>query len=134
MGGPGIGTNPDEMLVGAAATCYLITLAAILENRRLPLQELTLASEGIVSQTGSLKFEQIIHRPRVVLAHEATDQQLATAETACHRADQHCMISKALHGNVINMIEPTVTRANEQTRSSQLSAPQPSIQTTVFHP
>ncbi|MCL6626498.1 hypothetical protein [Alicyclobacillus shizuokensis] len=23
MGGPGIGTNPDEMLLGAAATCYM---------------------------------------------------------------------------------------------------------------
>lgn len=111
MGGPGIGTNPDEMLVGAAATCYLITLAAMLENRRLPLHELTLSSEGIVSQAGSLKFEKIIHRPRVILASEATEQQITTAETACHRADQHCMISKALHGNVEIIIEPTVIRA-----------------------
>ena len=27
MDGPGIGTNPDEMLLGAAATCYIITLS-----------------------------------------------------------------------------------------------------------
>ena len=32
MDGPGIGTNPDEMLLGAAATCYIITLAAMLER------------------------------------------------------------------------------------------------------
>ena len=25
MDGPGEGTNPDEMLLGAAATCYIIT-------------------------------------------------------------------------------------------------------------
>src|SRR5690625_5475142 len=32
MDGPGIGTNPDEMLLGAAATCYVITLAAMIER------------------------------------------------------------------------------------------------------
>jgi peroxiredoxin-like protein len=26
MNGPGIGTNPDEMLLGAASTCYIIYL------------------------------------------------------------------------------------------------------------
>ncbi|MEG0908505.1 MAG: hypothetical protein RSI45_07215, partial [Lactococcus sp.] len=25
MDGPGVGTNPDEMLLGAASTCYTIT-------------------------------------------------------------------------------------------------------------
>ncbi len=35
MDGPGIGTNPDEMLLGAAATCYIITLAAMMERSKL---------------------------------------------------------------------------------------------------
>ena len=35
MDGPGIGTNPDEMLLGAAATCYMITLAAMLERSQI---------------------------------------------------------------------------------------------------
>ena len=34
MDGPGVGTNPDEMLLGAAATCYIITLAAMMERSR----------------------------------------------------------------------------------------------------
>ena len=32
MDGPGVGTNPDEMLLGAAATCYVITLAAMMDK------------------------------------------------------------------------------------------------------
>src|SRR6476620_10667048 len=80
MSGPGVGTNPDEMLVGAAATCYLITLAAMIENRGLPLVDLSLASEGIVNDEGSLKFEKIIHRPQIVLAREATPQQVEMAQ------------------------------------------------------
>ena len=30
LGGVGIGTNPDEMLVSAASSCYIISLAATL--------------------------------------------------------------------------------------------------------
>lgn len=35
MDGPGVGTNPDEMLLGAAATCFIITLAAMMERSNL---------------------------------------------------------------------------------------------------
>src|SRR5699024_6509083 len=51
MDGPGIGTNPDEMLLGAASTCYIITLAAMIERAKLPLQSMSLTSEGIVDVT-----------------------------------------------------------------------------------
>ncbi len=51
MDGPGVGTNPDEMLLGAAATCYVITLAAMIERAELPLKEMALNSEGIVDVT-----------------------------------------------------------------------------------
>ena len=30
---PGEGTNPDELLVSAASSCYIISLAATLEKR-----------------------------------------------------------------------------------------------------
>ena len=32
LGGNGTGTNPDEMLVAAASSCYIISLAATLER------------------------------------------------------------------------------------------------------
>ena len=34
LGGVGIGTNPDEMLVSAASSCYIISLAATLERAK----------------------------------------------------------------------------------------------------
>lgn len=54
MDGPGIGTNPDEMLLGAAATCYVITLAAMIERAELPLKEMSHESEGIVDVTNGV--------------------------------------------------------------------------------
>src|SRR5690606_41150737 len=63
MDGPGVGTNPDEMLLGAAATCYIITLAAMLERSKIEKAALTMESEGIVDVTnGVITYQKIIHR------------------------------------------------------------------------
>ncbi|UOF92440.1 SACOL1771 family peroxiredoxin [Fodinisporobacter ferrooxydans] len=110
LDGPGTGTNPEEMLMGAAATCYLITLAAILEKRALPVRKLTMETEGIVSTVGGTHFEQIIHHPHIVLAADATEEQVETANAAILRAEKACMISKALSGNVEVKAIPTVTK------------------------
>ncbi|MGB2991998.1 MAG: OsmC family protein, partial [Paenisporosarcina sp.] len=62
MDGPGIGTNPDEMLLGAAATCYIITLAAMLERSKINKNSLTMTSEGIVDiSNGIITYKKIIH-------------------------------------------------------------------------
>lgn len=109
LGGPGAGTNPEEMLIGAASTCYLITLAAVIANRKLALVSLTLDSEGVLNDEGGLKFEKIIHRPKIILANGSTDAHVDTALKAADRAERACMISKAMHGNVEITVEPTVT-------------------------
>ena len=63
MDGPGAGTNPDEMLLGAAATCYIITLAAMLERSNIEKTDLHMNSEGIVDVTnGVFTYKKIIHR------------------------------------------------------------------------
>jgi peroxiredoxin-like protein len=106
--GPGIGTNPEELLVGAASTCYLITLAAILERRNVSLVNLELESEGIVATEGGLKFTQIIHRPRITLSAGATDEVIQQVRVAAERAEKACMISRALQGNVELLVDPTI--------------------------
>ncbi|MDA8353863.1 MAG: SACOL1771 family peroxiredoxin [Firmicutes bacterium] len=112
MGGPGVGTNPDEMLIGAAATCYLITLAAMLERKQIPVDKLTLETTGVVSENrGRLKFESITHYPHVVLGTEVTEQQVEEAKGFTEKAEQSCMISNALRGNVELAVEARVEKA-----------------------
>ena len=99
MDGPGIGTNPDEMLLGAAATCYLISLAAMLERSDIKAI-LNMTSEGIVDVTnGVFTYEQIIHNLQLKLA-EKNERNERIATRLAHKAEQTCMISKALKGNV----------------------------------
>ncbi|MFD2923494.1 OsmC family protein [Halobacillus naozhouensis] len=101
MDGPNIGTNPDEMLLGAAATCYIISLAAMIERAHLPLKEMDMESEGVVDVTdGIFTYKKIIHRPRVILTKEASEKQLATLKKLVDKAEKSCMISKAIQGNV----------------------------------
>lgn len=109
MDGPGIGTNPDEMLLGAAATCYVITLAAMIERASLPLNEISLTSEGIVDVThGVSTYKKIIHRPHIVLNITATDNNYKKLSELIEKADKSCMISRALKGNVTIELQPTI--------------------------
>ncbi|CDQ18744.1 peroxiredoxin, SACOL1771 subfamily [Halobacillus karajensis] len=101
MEGPDVGTNPDEMLLGAAATCYIISLAAMIERAGLPLKEMDMQSEGIVDVTdGVFTYQKIIHRPRVLLQSEASQKDLSKLNRLIEKAEKSCMISKAIQGNV----------------------------------
>ncbi|MFD1852241.1 OsmC family protein [Oceanobacillus bengalensis] len=109
MDGPGIGTNPDEMLLGAAATCYLITLAAMIERANIPLNEMSLESEGIVDVTnGIFTYKKIIHRPTVALKADATEEERRKLERLVEKAEKSCMISRAIQGNVELELEATL--------------------------
>ncbi|MFS0856658.1 MULTISPECIES: OsmC family protein [Paenibacillus] len=112
MGGPGTGTNPDEMLLGAASTCYLITLAAMLERSDITPDELTLESEATVDVTNNIfTYERIIHRPRIVLKADASDADVTKAERLAHKAEESCMISRAVAGNVAIETQPVIITA-----------------------
>ncbi|MFK2825348.1 OsmC family protein [Bacillus sp. B190/17] len=114
MNGPGIGTNPDEMLLGAAATCYIITLAAMMERSRLEKEDLTMESEGIVDVTnGVITYQTIIHRPNIILKSNASDKDKKLAQKLAEKAEKSCMISRALKGNVDVQLETFIQTAHE---------------------
>lgn len=101
MDGPGIGTNPDEMLLGAAATCYIITLAVMMERSRIEKEALTMASVGVVDVTnGVITYKKIIHKPQITLAKGATEKEIERVKKLAEKAETSCMISRAIQGNV----------------------------------
>lgn len=99
MDGPGIGTNPDEMLLGASATCYLITLAAMLERVHIQAK-LAIRSTATVDVTnGVYTYERIEHEVTMLL-DVLHDKHEKLARRLAEKAEGTCMISKALKGNV----------------------------------
>ena len=114
MDGPGIGTNPDEMLLGAAATCYIITLAAMLERSGIDKESLTMDSEATVDVTnGVFTYKRIVHKPRLVLAAGTDDKKLSLARRLTEKAESSCMISRAIKGNVEIGLEAEVLLSGE---------------------
>ncbi len=106
---PGIGTNPDKMLLGAASTCYIITLAAMLERSQIEKDGLTMESEGIVDVTnGVITYKRIIHRPEIVLKQGASVRDKNEVQKLAEKAEQSCMISRAIQGNVDIELEVTI--------------------------
>ena len=111
MEGPGIGTNPDEMLLGAAATCYIITLAAMMERSKLEKVALTMESVGVVDVTnGVITYKKIIHKPHIVLKGDATERDVSLANKLAEKAEKSCMISRAIQGNVEVELVAIITR------------------------
>lgn len=101
MDGPGIGTNPDEMLLGAAATCYIITLAAMMERSKIEKIDLKMTSEGHVDVTnGVFTYQKIIHRPVVTIKPDPAKNISTLLQKLAIKAEHSCMISRALKGNV----------------------------------
>ncbi|MED4206227.1 OsmC family protein [Neobacillus mesonae] len=110
MDGPGVGTNPDEMLLGAAATCYIITLAAMMQRSGLEKESLTMESDAIVDVTkGVFTYKKIIHRPHIVLKPDATERDIQLAHRLAKKAETSCMISRAIQGNVAIELQATIS-------------------------
>ena len=111
MDGPGIGTNPDEMLLGAAATCYIITLAAMMEHSKLEKEALSMESVGVVDVTkGIITYKKIIHKPHIVLKADASERDESLARRLAEKAESSCMISRAIQGNVTVELDATVVK------------------------
>lgn len=112
MGGPGVGTNPDEMLLGAAATCYLMTLAAMIERAQLPVAQMAFASDITVTvDRGAYRCKAITHHPTITLPPGASATDLDKLKHLTEAADRYCMVSNALRGNVAIAVEPHLSIA-----------------------
>ena len=108
LDGPGIGANPEELLISAATNCYMITLAAILSSRSIEYSHLEVVSEGKVSKEGNqLVFQKITHRPTIYIS-TSDKEMLEKIEQLTHRAKKACFISQTLSDSVEVTVEPMI--------------------------
>jgi peroxiredoxin-like protein len=111
LGGPGKGTTTEELVLGAAGACYLITLAVALGKRSIPYDALEIRTDGTFLFDKGLHFVSVAHHPRIVLSATATAAHREAALAATAAAEQGCMVSRAIRGNVAMTVHPEVTVA-----------------------
>ena len=101
MDGPEIGTNPDEMLLGAASTCYMITLAAMIESSEIEIERIEVDSKGYVDvENGVITYKKIEHYPVIYIGDEPDEDLQGKLKRLVQKAEESCMVTRALAGNV----------------------------------
>ncbi|MEE1107910.1 hypothetical protein ETI05_01085 [Macrococcoides canis] len=103
MDGPDVGTNPDELLLSAAVTCFTITLSSFLHKNNIPVSIDYINAEGFVEKERDQLYYRAIHYN----VYLKTDDQIDDKKLIryVNKAEQHCMITRALKGNVTINIE-----------------------------
>lgn len=110
--GPGEGTNPEELLTSAIASCYSVTFGIIATNRKIPFHGIKTEAVGEVEQAGAMfNYKRIVLRPTITVAADITEEQLKIAEDMAHKADGYCIITNAVRGKVEVVVEPTFVKA-----------------------
>ena len=110
-GAEGAGTNPEELLAASICSCYTITLGIIAGMRKLPIVSVTSNAVGEVEENGpQFTYTKVTLRPTIVLAADATDDHLKTAEEVAHKADAYCIITNAVRAAVAIEVHPTIVR------------------------
>ncbi len=95
--GSGVGANPEELLLSAASGGFILTVGAALGFQKIPVNELSIESEGELVVEGGMRVTKIHHSLVVVPARSEDSEKIAAAIS---RAKEMCIISKALKGNV----------------------------------
>jgi lipoyl-dependent peroxiredoxin len=100
----GEGTNPEELIAAAHAGCFAMALGSVLAGRGTPPERLDVSVRVTVETSGIPKITSSdldVHG--VVPRSDPT----AFAE-ASHEAEQNCLVSRALRGNVEIRVHPTL--------------------------
>jgi peroxiredoxin-like protein len=109
--GTGQGTNPEEMLTGAIASCYSMTFGIIAAMRKLSFSGIETKATGFVEQNGAnFVYTKVVIRPTIRLNSDAGDDQVTLAEDMAHKADLYCIITNAVRGKVEVVVEPNIVR------------------------
>lgn len=109
LGGVGIGTNPDEMLVSAASSCYIISLAATLERAKFTDISIEQQSIGTAClNNGKFSISKIVHHSHIQIPSDQIAQLEKRLPKLITIADNNCMISNAVRNNVDIKIYPII--------------------------
>ena len=108
MGGRGVGTNPEELLVCAVSSCFTATLFGVLRRAQLPVDSLSVAAGGTVTGfPGHARFARIVVSPTILGGDGARHQEYEAAAGIAH---DRCFIGHTLAPEVIYEVGPVQVR------------------------
>lgn len=114
LGGPGTGTNPEELLAAAHANCFTSTLTSLARARGISLAHVeTRATTRLAWRDGSADHH--LASSRLSLRIESANDPAAVRELV-HEAEAECPVCRAIAGNVPMAVEVEVTPPSSSAR------------------
>ena len=100
MGGRGVGTSPEELLISAVASCYSGTLFHLLARDRLPAEQVSVRVTGTVSDHPGpqARFSKVVVHPTI---HAQEPERAPDYRECAQEAHDHCLIGRALRSDVL---------------------------------
>ncbi len=103
MGGPGGGTNPEQLFAAGWASCFHSALKGVAAAAKTPISDSAVVADIGILPNGSGGFTL-----SAALHVEMGGVDLATAEKLVEQAHQVCPYSNATRGNIEVTLETTV--------------------------
>jgi peroxiredoxin-like protein len=123
MGGRGVGTNPEELLVCAVSSCFTATLFAALRRTQLPVDSLGVGAIGTVTGfPGRARFARIVVSPTVIGGDVARQTAYEAAAAAAH---ERCFIGRSLDPEVAYEVGSVRVQGGAPATASVQAAPAP---------
>lgn len=101
MKGSGNGSHPKELLAASAASCYLMTLAAMMDSRKLPAADFTVKTTLTGQADGGFSIN---HDTCITFSERAGSDDLKRAEELLVAADNACMVGNLLRRAGVGVI------------------------------
>lgn len=108
LGGNGVGTNPDELLV-----CCIVLLYHLIGGnvRRAKFTDINLINNSVgtaLFENGKFKMVTITHYPKISVTAEDKENLEKRLPKLLEIADNNCMISNSIRNNVEIKIQASI--------------------------
>jgi len=102
LGDPSL-LNPEQLLVGSASSCQLLSFLAVAARARVDVVSYVDHAEAeMPERSGAMSIERIVLRPHIVIAQGPSEARLRHLVEVAHR---ECYIANSLRTEIV--VEPT---------------------------
>lgn len=92
--GPGDAWSPEQLLLAAVESCFLLTFRAVAAASRIEFTSLSVEAEGTVDRNADgMRFTEIVLRPRIMTPPGVDPIRV---RRALEKAERACLVSRSL--------------------------------------
>jgi organic hydroperoxide reductase OsmC/OhrA len=86
--------SPEDLLVGATASCYVLTFRALAKRRGISFDDLEVTATGHVTRRADGRFGFVLVELQVSVGTDVEHEEAVTA--LAHDAERGCIVGRAL--------------------------------------